>query len=90
MNTHQTHRLCELRPGERAVICAVTAAEPMRRRLTDLGFTRGTCVRCVGRSPFTDPKAFEVRGAVIALRNKDSRTIETEGGVANEKERQRV
>lgn len=90
MNTHKKHRLCELCPGECAVIYAVTAAEPMRRRLTDLGFTRGTCVRCVGRSPFADPKSFEVRGAIIALRNKDSRTIETEGGVADEKKRRHV
>ena len=75
------HRLCELSPGEHTTVLAVEATGAMRRRLLDLGFTVGATVRCVGRSPFGDPTAFEVRGAVIALRRRDSATVRTEQGV---------
>ena len=44
-------------------------------RFTDLGLIPGTCVKCVGRSPGKDMKAYLIRGAVIALRNVDSQNI---------------
>ena len=47
----------------------------MRRRLMDLGLTRHTEVMCLGRSPLGDPSAYLIRGAVIAIRAKDSQNI---------------
>lgn len=47
----------------------------LRRRLMDIGFVEGTKVECVRISPFKDPKAYLVRGAVIALRKEDAKTI---------------
>lgn len=47
----------------------------MRRRLLDIGFIEGELVRCVGEAPSGDPKAFEIRGAVIAIRKEDCRYI---------------
>jgi ferrous iron transport protein A len=32
-------------------------------------------VECVGESPAGDPKAFLIRGAVIALRSEDSKKV---------------
>ena len=43
----------------------------MRRRLLDIGLTPDTRVECVGKSPAGDPKAFLIRGAVIAIRKED-------------------
>lgn len=68
----------ELRPGERAVVRAMHNSGPIRRRLRDLGLIEGTAVTCLGRSPLGDPAAFAVRGAAIALRRADSRSIEVE------------
>lgn len=31
---------------------------------------------CVGKGPFGDPKAYEIRGAVVAIRNSDAEQIE--------------
>ena len=44
----------------------------IKRRMLDLGFTKGTKIVPVFKSPFGDPTAFEVRGSVIALRKEDS------------------
>ena len=72
----------ELVPGETAVIMSVSAKEDMRRRLTDIGMTAGASVRCVGVSPLGDPRAYMIRGAVIALRGEDGKNIMIGGGSA--------
>lgn len=67
--------LNSIEPGERAVISEIKSTEGMRRRLLDIGMIPGTEVECVGRSPSGDPKAFLIRGAVIAIRSEDSAGI---------------
>lgn len=67
--------LNSIEPGERAVISEIKSNEGMRRRLLDIGMIPGTEVECVGRSPSGDPKAFLIRGAVIAIRSEDSAGI---------------
>mgnify|MGYP001138329647 CR=1 FL=1 len=67
--------LNSIEPGERAVISEIKSTEGMRRRLLDIGMIPGTKIECVGRSPSGDPKAFLIRGAVIAIRSEDSAGI---------------
>ena len=67
----QRVRLCDLSPGEKAVIDSLSAGR-MQQRLLDMGFLENTEVECVGRSPLGDPTAYLVCGAVIALRRADS------------------
>lgn len=67
--------LNSIEPGERAVISEIKSTEGMRRRLLDIGMIPGTEIECVGRSPSGDPKAFLIRGAVIAIRSEDSAGI---------------
>ena len=50
----------------------------MRRRLLDIGLIPGTRVECIGKSPGGDPKAFLIRGAVIAIRAEDADGIAVE------------
>ena len=47
----------------------------MRRRLLDMGLVPETIVECVGKSPLGDPKAYLIRGAVIAIRSSDTKNI---------------
>ena len=61
--------------GACATIIDICAGCDMRRRLMDLGFANGTEIKCVGKSPMGDPKAFSVRGCVIALRSDDCKTV---------------
>lgn len=67
--------LFELHSGEECLIDKITLSGSMRRRLLDLGLAPNTKVKCVGKSPLGDPKAFLIRGAVIALREDDCKKI---------------
>lgn len=67
--------LRDLRPGQQATVRAMSLTGGMRRRLRDIGLIEGTRLECLGVSPGGDPKAYLVRGAVIALRSADSGKI---------------
>lgn len=67
--------LKDINVGETAEIKKILNEGSMRRRLLDIGLIPGTRVECVGKSPAGDPKAFLIRGAVIAIRSEDSAQI---------------
>lgn len=67
--------LDQLEPGQYAWVKNLRTTGAMRRRLLDLGLIEHTQVMCLGRSPLGDPSAYLIRGAVIAIRAKDSRNI---------------
>lgn len=67
--------LCDLTPGQGARVRQLTTGEGLHRRLLDMGLIPGTRVECLFASPLGDPAAFWVRGAVIALRRADLKTI---------------
>ena len=58
--------------GGCATIDSLTVSGLMRRRLLDLGLTPGSSVTCLYEAPSGNPKAYLIRGAVIALRNQDA------------------
>ena len=61
--------------GERCVIKKLYENDDMFTRFIDIGIIPETRVECVGKSPSGDPKAYLIRGAVIAIRNKDCKCI---------------
>ncbi len=67
--------LNDIKPGEKAKVLSVDLNGNIRRRLLDLGLIENTMVECVGKSPAGDPKAYLIRGAVIAIRSEDSKNI---------------
>jgi ferrous iron transport protein A len=67
--------LDRLAVGQRAAVTEVSAPEDQRRRLQELGFVPGGVVSVVQESPWGDPVAYAVCGAVIALRRADARQI---------------
>lgn len=67
--------LTDLKVGQYAKVSKLTSDGSIRRRLLDIGLIEGTDVRCVLKSPGRDPIAYQIRGAVIALRNEDSDKI---------------
>ena len=73
---YETLCLSALPEGESAYVTEVNAGPAMDRRLTDLGLVRGTQVECLLHSPFGDPAAYRIRGAVVALRREDSRRVQ--------------
>ena len=67
--------LQNLRPGETAVVESLHSSGALRRRLLDMGLVEGTRVECLGLSPAGDPRAFLIRGAMLAIRSGDCRDI---------------
>lgn len=67
--------LDQLAVGESLTVEYMGGEREMRRRLEDLGLTEGSSVRCLMTSPLGDPRAYEIRGAVIALRQRDAEGV---------------
>ena len=67
--------LTDLKIGETAKVNKLSLTGSMRRRVQDIGLIEGTEVECVLKSPGGDPIAYQIRGAIIALRNEDSLNI---------------
>ena len=67
--------LSDMKKGECFYITRLLTKGELRQRLLDLGFVPGTKIECVRISPFGDPKAFFIRGSMIALRKEDSEAI---------------
>jgi ferrous iron transport protein A len=67
--------LNDLKPGQKAKIKENLSTGSIRRRLLDIGLIENTEVECLGKSPGGDPKAYLIRGAVIAIRSEDCSNI---------------
>jgi ferrous iron transport protein A len=67
--------LSALALGERAYIHEVGGPPDMARRMKELGLLPGTEVSCELVSPAGDPAAYRIRGALIALRRQDARSV---------------
>ena len=61
--------------GTCAKVSKLTADGNTRRRMLDLGLICGTRVAALQKSPSGDPVAYEIRGAVIALRSEEASQI---------------
>lgn len=68
--------LSSLKCGEGGYISSLNINGEMRRRLQDIGFSKGEYVSCFGVSPLGDPKAYLVRNALIAVRQKEAEKID--------------
>lgn len=72
--------LLDLRPGGSGRVVGISPAcqGSQRRRLLDLGVVRGTEIEAVLRSAAGDPVAYQIRGALIALRREQAEWIRVE------------
>lgn len=71
--------LTKLETGKSARVIKLLADGSIRRRLQDIGVIEGTDIECIMKSPWNDPIAYKIRGAVIAIRNEDSENIIVSG-----------
>jgi ferrous iron transport protein A len=61
--------------GKSVKVKELTAAGNTRRRMLDLGLVIDTVIEALRKSPSGDPTAYEIRGAVIALRSEEASQI---------------
>lgn len=71
--------LHNLKVGESGEVSELSAEGIQRRRLLDLGFVPGVIVKNERKSPFGDPIAFKIKGAIIALRKEETAQIFIKG-----------
>lgn len=67
--------LDKISTGEYATIVAVDTGLSLKQRLYDIGLVPNTKVKVIHQSPSGNPRAYLVRGTVIALRNCDAEKI---------------
>ena len=71
--------LSRLPLGKSARILSLSAKEPLRGRLMDLGFVPGSEIRPLYAAPTGAPRAYLVCDTVIALRQHDAATVAVVG-----------
>ncbi len=67
--------LNELPLNIKGYIKQVNCHGPIKRRLLDLGLVEGSIITPVLISPSQDPRAFSIRGSLIAIRKEDAHFI---------------
>lgn len=70
--------LKDVKVGEYAVIEKLHGEGALKRRIMDMGLTRGTEVHVRKVAPLGDPVEINVRGYELSLRKADAQMIEVE------------
>lgn len=68
--------LDQLNPGQSAKVKKIHGKGPVRRRLMEMGLTRGVQIDVVKASPLGDPVDYRVRGYHLSLRKAEAQLIE--------------
>lgn len=61
--------------GCRGKVKDLRAQDNIRRRMLDLGLISDTVVQALCQSPSGDPHAYQIRGAVFALRSSEASKV---------------
>jgi ferrous iron transport protein A len=67
--------LDKLPVGRSGKVRKITALGNARRRMLDLGMIYDTTIESLRKSPAGDPVAYQIRGAVIALRSEEASKV---------------
>ncbi len=65
-----------VRPGQTVSVLKISGEGPVRRRIMDMGITRGTEITVRKVAPLGDPIEVNVRGYELSLRRDDAEMIE--------------
>lgn len=68
--------LGEMKCGESAVVTAVRGKGALRKRILDLGLTRGCRVTVVRSAPLGDPFELSLRGYRLTIRRAEAAIVE--------------
>ena len=70
--------LNELQVGETCVVTKLNSTGEIRRRIMDMGITKGAEISVRKLAPLGDPMELTVRGYFLSLRKSDAANIEVE------------
>ncbi len=66
----------ELTVGQSGAVEAIHAPKQLKRRLMDMGFTKGVTIEVVKMAPMGDPMEVTVRGYHLCLRKAEAHVIQ--------------
>lgn len=67
--------ICEFKVGDFIEILSVNLLKYQKERMLSIGFTRGAVIEVIRVGPKKNLTVFDVRGAMIALREEESKFI---------------
>lgn len=67
--------LKDVRTGETAIVSKINVAGSVKRRIMDMGITKGTAVTVRKVAPLGDPIELNVRNYAFSLRKADAENI---------------
>lgn len=70
--------LKDVRVGDSAIVTKINGEGPLRRRIMDMGVTKGTTIRVRKVAPLGDPIEVSVRGYELSLRKQDADMIDVD------------
>jgi Fe2+ transport system protein FeoA len=80
-------KLDSCKEGDTAVIRSVSGAGAIKKRLLEMGFTKGTEVKILRHAPLRDPIELEIKGSRLSLRVSEAHLIEVQSPVRQAKGR---
>ncbi len=70
--------LAAVQPGESVTVMRLQGQGPVKRRIMDMGITRGTVITVRKLAPLGDPLEINLRNYELSLRKEDAKMIEVE------------
>lgn len=70
--------LKDVKVGESAMVCKLHGTGPVKRRIMDMGITKGVELHVRKVAPLGDPMELNVRGYELSVRRADAEMIEVE------------
>jgi ferrous iron transport protein A len=67
--------ICDLKPGQSAVVeklVCPTGSSALKRRISDMGITKGTTVSVTKVAPLGDPIELTIRGYQLSVRKDEA------------------
>ncbi|KRM12680.1 Fe2+ transport system protein A [Paucilactobacillus suebicus DSM 5007 = KCTC 3549] len=71
----ELQELAELHVGESGIVVKLVGSKQLRKRLLDMGLTRGTMLKINQIAPLGDPIELLIRGYKLSLRKADAQSI---------------
>ncbi|WP_461246133.1 FeoA family protein [Treponema sp. R6D11] len=68
--------LKETKPGETVQVVKINGGGPIKRRIMEMGITKGVEIHVRKVAPLGDPVEITVRGYELSLRKEDAESIE--------------
>ena len=70
--------LKEIKPGVTVRVRKIGGGGPVKRRIMEMGITKGVEVHVRKIAPFGDPMEVRVRGYALSLRKSDAELVDVE------------